>query len=347
MVEKNRLGRVTVDKSGIVIGSGGDLAANTFNVEDQRGIRIGQTSKDEFESANNNKKPISYRPLPWSCKKVAIINMKGGVGKTTLSLNLAFYLSQIEKKRVLLLDLDPQANATIVGMSESELTKHKAGKKTMVDLFINCYKQYGPFPHTEQENIELKEYLHESYISDDKKSYLHIIPSDILLSSVLKGVNLGPFDLNRLIIDEAEKKYDYIIVDCAPTHSILTTLALNATGAVLIPVMSDSFGIYGVKLMNQVLEEHKYDYGNEIEIVGLVFTMWEPKKEHQLTFSTKIIKNWGKKFTFNIKIVKSDWYKIANGKRVPFSQSGAHSEPKQDFQNFVHEYLQRRWNYDD
>ena len=75
-------------------------------------------------------------------KKVSIINMKGGVGKTTLSINLALYLSEIKKMRVLLIDLDPQANATIVAIGEEKLKDLLKNKKSIADLFINCYKKY-------------------------------------------------------------------------------------------------------------------------------------------------------------------------------------------------------------
>ncbi|KHD09407.1 hypothetical protein PN36_28370 [Candidatus Thiomargarita nelsonii] len=275
-----------------------------------------------------------------NAKTISIINMKGGVGKTTLSINLGRYLSELKQKKVLLVDLDPQANATIVGIAPDELKQHLKQKKTVADLFINCLKSYGPFPKTEEVKINISDYIYRSFESTDKKSYLDLIPSEIILSSVLKGVSLGPYELNRLLIDEVKNKYDFIIVDCAPTYSLLTTLALNATGAILMPVMADSFGVYGVQLMKHVIEEHQYDYGVDIKVVCLLFTMWESDKKHQNSFMNQIRKEWNLQ-TFNTKISKSDWYKIANGKREMIWESSAHQALKAEFEAFVEEFLQK------
>jgi chromosome partitioning protein len=276
-----------------------------------------------------------------SAKKVSIINMKGGVGKTTLSINLALFLSERMKKRVLLIDLDPQANATIVGIDEKNLIEFLKNKKSIADLFINCFKKYGPFPKENKDEIEVNDFIYRSYESYDKSSYLDIIPSELNLSSILKGVHVGPFELKNRIIQKVEKEYDYIIIDCAPTYSILTTLALNATKAVLIPVMADSFAIYGVKLKKQILEEHKEDYGVDVKVIGLVFSMWNTREPvNQTTFSNKIIREWGLS-TFRTKIRATDWYKIANGKRKYIWDTRTRWDVKDEFERFVGEYINK------
>lgn len=272
-------------------------------------------------------------------KKVSIINMKGGVGKTTLSINLAFFLSEKKKKRVLLIDLDPQANATIVGIDDKKLIEFLKTKKSIADLFMNCFKKYGPFPKNNEDEIEVNDFLYRAYESIDKRSYLDIIPSEINLSSILRGVHVGPFELKNQIIQKVENEYDYIIIDCAPTYSILTTLALNATKAVLIPVMADPFAIYGVKLMKQIFEEHKEDYGVDVKVIGLVFSMWKKSEPvNQTTFSNKIIREWGLS-TFRAKIWNSDWYKIANGQRKMIWDVPAHWDVKDEFESFVNEFI--------
>ena len=267
--------------------------------------------------------------------------MKGGVGKTTLSINTSLYLGELKAKRVLLIDLDPQANATIVGTEEAKLIVHKKTKKTIADLFINCMRSYGPFEKPKPSDIDVDEYLYRAYESADKQAFVDIIPSEIILSSVLRGVNLGPYTLDRLLVEKVQDRYDYIIIDCAPTYSILTTLALNATKSVLIPVMSDPFGVYGVELMEHVLEEHKHDYGVDVKVAGLVFTMWNAAHRHQLEFSTNIIKKWGSKYTFKTKITNNAWYKVANGQRGEIWNTAAHSNVKDEFEEFVEEFISR------
>jgi chromosome partitioning protein len=273
-----------------------------------------------------------------TAKKVSVINMKGGVGKTTLSINLGLFLSEFKNKKVLLIDLDPQANATILGMSPEELLNHKEHKKTIADLFINCFKQYGPFQKKETEKIILDQYVNRCKTVDEN-SFFDLIPSEIYLSSILRGLPLGPYELNKLLINEAEKKYDYILIDCAPTYSVLTTLALAATGSILIPVMADTFGINGVDLMKQVIEEHKLDYGQEIKIIGIVITMFDKNKTNQVRSSTEIIKLWGSDKTFKGKISKDEWYRVANGKRINlWNTSSPHTR---EFEDFVEEFISR------
>jgi hypothetical protein len=79
----------------------------------------------------------------------------------------------------------------LVGIAPDELKQHLKQKKTVADLFINGLKSYGPFPKTEEVKVNISDYLYRSFESTDKKSYLDMIPSEIILSSVLKGVSLG------------------------------------------------------------------------------------------------------------------------------------------------------------
>lgn len=265
--------------------------------------------------------------------------MKGGVGKTTLSFNLALYLAEMKSARVLLVDLDPQANATIVGAGEPELKAHLKTKKSIVDLFVNALRRYGPHSNKLQAVPALDDFILNVYQESGGNGRFDLLPSQIELSLILRGIHVGPFDLKNHIIDQADERYDYIVVDCAPTYSILTTLALNATGAVLIPVMTDSFAIYGVQLLKAILDEHKEDFGMDVKVVGLVFTMWDRSlPSYQTQFSSKILTEWGQT-AFQAKISRNDWYKVANGKRTTIWHSAAHKPYKEEFDEFVTEFL--------
>jgi len=288
-------------------------------------------------------------------KNVSIINMKGGVGKTTLSIHLAYYLAKHEHKKVLLIDLDPQANASIVGIPEIDLNNHykDLNKKTIFDLFFNWMQQYGPFPKISPPSISLIDCYYQSYCSSDNNDYLHIIPSHIALSSILRGVSIGPYELEKFLTDQAQNQYDFIIIDCAPTYSVLTTLALNATKQVLIPMTAEPFGVHGTKLMKDVLKEHEHDYGGveikKIKIVGVVFTMWKSTMPvYAQKAETDIKGEWGTNNIFAEKISNDDNYKIMNGENfdggsgnIDIMESGLHKPRKEEFKNFVKEFLER------
>ncbi len=274
-------------------------------------------------------------------KTIAIINMKGGVGKTTLTWNLAQHLFSNHDKKVLIIDLDPQANATVLGLSEEEFKEHKQNKKTIADLFINCYRKYGPFPKPKSGTIvDYKDYIFRREVSIDKQAYLDLVPSELDLSAVLKGAYIDPFMLENVLGLPYFNKYEYILIDCAPTNSILTTLSLNAAKKILVPVMADTFAVYGVELMQEVLRQHKEDFNVEVGIIGLVFMRWEEKKANQQEFKEKIVAAWGGT-TFRNSIRNNDWYKIANGRRTDISQSAAHDEVKREFTAFTREFIEK------
>jgi len=277
------------------------------------------------------------------CKLTAIINMKGGVGKTTLSVNLAKELAR-RGHRVLLVDLDPQANATLVCMSDQDIkAHHDAGKKTITGLFIDVYEPRVPVAVRSVPELAIRDYTFSVPSAEDtvRGGSLDFIPSDIYLSSVLRGVSMGPYSLSSLINEGARKKYDYILVDCAPTYSVLTTIALNTCRAVLIPMISDSFGKHGTDLMKQILEEHKYDYGVDVSVVGVVFTMRKPHSTTQIDTEREIIVKWGSDKVFRQTISQNEWYRISNGQRTAFADSKAHAAPKRELGNFVEEFVKR------
>jgi chromosome partitioning protein len=276
------------------------------------------------------------------CKLAAIINMKGGVGKTTLSYNLAMELAGRGNK-VLLVDLDPQANATIVCMTEQEQADHsKSKKKTITHLFIDAFEPRVPLTSIARTEPSLSEYTFNVSLGKEaaKGGELHFIPSDIYLSSVLRGINLGPYTLDKLINTSTKTRYDYILIDCAPTYSALTTIALNTCRAVLIPMISDSFGKKGTDLMKQILEEHKYDFNTEVKVIGVVFTMVKDGVNQRNT-EREIVAKWGSDAVFKQSISQNEWYKVANGNRKPFSSTSAHSEAKAELNEFVNDFIRR------
>lgn len=271
-------------------------------------------------------------------KIVSIINMKGGVGKTTLTFNLASYLAEISNQRVLLVDLDPQANATVVSTDPAKYKTHTTTKKTVADVFIDALRTYGPIQAPPTKDLDIDDFIYEVYKAPKAKGRFDLIPSELMLSSVLKGMTLGPYDLERLVSEKVKQQYDYILIDCAPTNSSLTTVALNTAQSVLIPMISDSFGAHGTELMKQVLTEHMHDYGVEPKVIGVVFMMWDGQV-NQVTESNKIIQSWPQGTVFNSRISQNKWYRVGNGKRQMLWDTPAHQNAKDEFEDFVKEFV--------
>lgn len=270
-----------------------------------------------------------------AAKTISVINMKGGVGKTTLSFNLAYELANSKNKKVLLIDLDPQSNATIVSMSDTEFAQHKATKKTMADALMRAYRPIAPIRQLKPLPFNIADFIFNRTVTG-AGGILDIIPSELSVSSMLRSLPLGPFDLQHLLSTTVLDHYDYVLLDCAPTYSTLTSMALNSSQGVLIPMIADSFGVWGTNLMKQVLADHKAEFGRTPGKVGVVFTLWE-EQAHQRQFKSQIVAQLGPKEVFQQQITKNNWYKIANGKREGVSKVNAAASS--EFTSFLTEFL--------
>lgn len=189
-------------------------------------------------------------------KIIALVNQKGGVGKTTSSINLAASLGHL-KKRVLLVDLDPQGNATTgVGIEKSDYDK------SMYELLKG--------------DAEIGEVIIKT-----KFKNLYIIPATINLAGVdfeliekhnqdstfVKGSQL------KKHLDEIKDQFDYIIIDCPPSLGVLTTNALTAANSVIIPIQCEFFALEGVmQLLNTIILAQK-NINPTLGIEGVLLTM--------------------------------------------------------------------------
>lgn len=190
------------------------------------------------------------------CKIISIANQKGGVGKTTTTLNLGVALA-LQGKSVLLIDLDPQANLTkYAGIDDSE-------RPTISDLLKG---QIGM-----GERINIEGCIRYSHIND-----IEYIPSDINLANAdlyLAGVLSRETLLKRILNNDIIKSYDYVLIDCNPSLGVLLMNALTASDGVIIPVQTQDFAFDGLTALTNIIAQIKSTINPELEIIGVLATM--------------------------------------------------------------------------
>ena len=193
-------------------------------------------------------------------KIIAIVNQKGGVGKTTTSINLSASLGVLNKK-VLLVDLDPQGNATTgVGLERGEI------KNSIYEVLVEKADIKDAIVKTKSKNLSLL------------PAYLNLAGVDmelIELEKTHKSKNEHFSRVNRLKEEliKVKDNYDYIIIDCPPSLGILTTNALAAADSVLIPVQCEYFALEGImQLINTIMLAQKKVNPN-LDIEGVLLTM--------------------------------------------------------------------------
>ena len=202
-------------------------------------------------------------------KIIAIANQKGGVGKTTTSINLAASLGVLEKK-VLLIDADPQANAT-------------SGLGINVETI-----EIGTYQLLEHSNT-----AREAIIPTDTPN-LDVIPSHIDLVAIeieLVDKDNREYMLKNALVD-IKDDYDYILIDCAPSLGLLTLNALTAADAVIIPIQCEYFALEGLgKLLNTIKSVQKI-HNPALDIEGLLLTMYDSR----LRLSNQVVEEVQKHF---------------------------------------------------
>jgi chromosome partitioning protein len=181
---------------------------------------------------------------------VSLLNHKGGVGKTTSAINIGAGLVELGK-RVLLIDLDPQANLTIsLGIPRQKFTIYEA---------LRGESELTPYTH---------------------KPNLDIITSSLDLSGAeMELINeAGREFILRELINQVEEEYDYIFIDCPPSLGLLTLNALTSSRYVLIPLQTEFLAVQGLAKIKQVIDKVKFRLNKQVEMAGVIATMYDSRR---------------------------------------------------------------------
>ena len=194
-------------------------------------------------------------------KIISVINQKGGVGKTTTVINLAAGLT-IKGKKILVIDLDPQGNAT-TGLG---LPNNTSSDKTIYNV-LNGNKKIS-------EVIQPTSFVN-----------LNLISSNVDLSGLeveTAGDSRRAYKLKdelALILNDSEASYDYILIDCPPSLSLLTIMALVASEAIVVPLQTEFFALEGLTQLMKTIERIKSNLNPTLEIRGILLTMFDKRNK--------------------------------------------------------------------
>ena len=192
---------------------------------------------------------------------ISVINQKGGVGKTTTVINLAAGLS-MKGKKILVIDLDPQGNAT-TGLGLSNTTD----SETTIYSVLNGNKKIS------------------DVIQQTRFNNLNLITSNVDLSGLeveTAGDSRRAFKLKdelASILNDSKPLYDYIIIDCPPSLSLLTIMALVASDALVVPLQTEFFALEGLTQLMKTIERIKTNLNPSLEIRGILLTMFDKRNK--------------------------------------------------------------------
>lgn len=230
-------------------------------------------------------------------KVIAIANQKGGVGKTTTAVNLAACLAK-EGRKVLLIDSDPQGNATSgLGFDKRDV------KKCIYDALINDVPMAETLKHTAYENLD-------------------VIPATIQLAGAeIELVSLMNRE-GRLknALERVKHDYDYVIIDCPPSLGLLTVNALTAASSVMIPVQCEFYALEGITMLMNTIQLVQRNLNPALKLEGVVMTMFDSRTN----LAQDVVEEVKKYF-------KTKMYKTIIPRNVRLSEAPSHGMPVIDY----------------
>ncbi len=248
-------------------------------------------------------------------KIIAIANQKGGVGKTTTAINLSSCLA-VAEKNVLLIDVDPQANATSgIGLSQDNK------ERSIYEIILN--------------DVSVNESVLKTSVP-----YLNVVPSHIRLVGAEVELVSSSNRENRLkeSLKNVKEEYDYIFIDCPPSLGLLTINALNASDSVLIPIQCEYYALEGLSQLLNTIHLVQKNLNKNLSIEGVLLTMFD----HRLNLSNQVaneVRNYFKEKVYNTVISRNVRLGEAPSFGKPIIMYDATCVGSQNYMNLAEEIL--------
>ncbi|HWL22252.1 MAG TPA: ParA family protein [Ureibacillus sp.] len=223
---------------------------------------------------------------------IPVINLKGGVAKTTTSVGLAEMLTSEFKKKVLFIDLDPQTNATTMLIGEHRWKELNDSGYTLARLFESALRP-------EEVSFDLKRTLQKNVSNIMSCRNLDLIPSSLDLINIQddltriprgKFYSTNPYDTLRKAILPIINDYDYIIIDCPPNLGVITLNGLRIAHGYIIPTIPDVLSTYGIPQIINRVNDFAWEIGYPIETLGIVITKYRENSNVHQTNKAKLAK---------------------------------------------------------
>ncbi|VVB84285.1 Light-independent protochlorophyllide reductase iron-sulfur ATP-binding protein [uncultured archaeon] len=287
-------------------------------------------------------------------KVVSFINYKGGVGKTTLAVEISASLAK-KGKDVLLIDLDPQTNATFYLMEEKDWNDWQENKGSLKDLF-EAFMDGKSFDINKAINKDLNcsKYIPKLHLLP---SHLELLFIDLELASKFGAKGMKSKSILRSALSKIKENYDYIIFDCPPNLNLVTQNSIVASNSIIIVAMPEYLSTIGIALIDRAIKNIEKEINDEIKSFGVVGTFKGPEIKgilfnrvryvtggtgYQEEVMERVRVDWSH-LVFNTYVSQSDRIAQRGESKIPIAISGYAADKKYESQlrECAEEFLRR------
>lgn len=269
-------------------------------------------------------------------KVISFINMKGGVGKTTLTINIAYTLVEKFHRRVLVIDMDPQFNAT-----QALMTKFKSieayqdlrnNEKTIISILVSNSRS---MVSDNNQGTKISDIIQPLIKRDGK---LDLVPGDLALTEFEMSQRGSEKLLSRQIKENnIKQKYDYILIDTPATYSIYSQASLYASTYYIVPIAPDIFATLGYDLLKKALKDDMVLEDHDLINLGVIFTLVPATNKDKKKRQKLIQDNFRSEDSFNNYLYENENIRTGNVRNFIYDMVGT----KNNIENLTKEFIEK------